>query len=203
MDEFALIDQAKKGDLDAFNRLVLAYQDQAYNLALRMLGDQPSAEDAVQVSFISAYEKIKTFRGGSFRAWVLRITANNCYDELRRQKRKPTADLNPADAESGEELDDPQWLADESVSPEEKVSQKELESAIQRCINELPQDFRAAVILVDIQGMDYQAASEVVKTPMGTIRSRLARGRQRLQECLQGVWELLPEKYRLNSESKP
>lgn len=203
MEETALINQAKKGDLDAFNRLVLAYQDQTFNLALRMLGDQPSAEDAVQLAFINAYEKLHSFRGGSFRAWILRITANNCLDELRRQKRKPTADLAPEDPETGEEMESPEWLADASMSPEEKVSQKELESAIQRCIQALPDEFRVVVLLVDVQGMDYQEASKVVNSPLGTIRSRLARARQRLQECLQGAWELLPEKYRLNNESRP
>jgi len=141
MEESALINQAKKGDLDAFNRLVLEYQDQAFNLALRMLGDQPSAEDAVQLTFISAYENLRSFRGGSFRAWILRITSNNCLDELRRQKRKPTVDLVPEDPETGEELESPEWLADEAMSPEEKVSQKELESVIQRCIQELPDEF--------------------------------------------------------------
>lgn len=203
MEETALINQAKKGDLDAFNRLVLEYQDQAFNLALRMLGDQPSAEDAVQLSFISAYENLRSFRGGSFRAWILRITSNNCLDELRRQKRKPTVDLVPEDPETGEELESPEWLADEAMSPEEKVSQRELESVIQRCIQELPDEFRAVVVLVDVQGMDYQEASEVVRSPLGTIRSRLARARLRLQECLRGAWELLPEKYRLNNESRP
>ncbi|MCJ7518741.1 MAG: hypothetical protein MUO42_03610, partial [Anaerolineaceae bacterium] len=76
MDETALIQQAKQGDLDAFNRLVLAYQEQTYNLALRILGDDPSAQDATQVSFINAYQSIKSFRGGSFRAWILRILTN-------------------------------------------------------------------------------------------------------------------------------
>jgi len=203
MEEAALINQAKKGDLDAFNRLVLEYQDQAFNLALRMLGDQPSAEDAVQLTFISAYKNLRSFRGGSFRAWILRITSNNCLDELRRQKRKPTVDLVPEDPETGEELESPEWLADEAMSPEEKVTQKELETVIQRCIQDLPDEFRAVVVLVDVQGMDYQEVSEVVRSPLGTIRSRLARARQRLQDCLRGAWELLPEKYRLNNESRP
>lgn len=203
MDELSLINQAKKGDLDSFNRLVLAYQDQAFNLALRMLGDEPSAEDAVQQTFISAYEKLRTFRGGSFRAWVLRITANNCYDELRWQKRRPIADLQPEDSVTGEEMEGPQWLADDSASPEDLIDRKEMEAAIQRCIRELPGDFRAVVILVDVQGLDYREAAEVVKSPLGTIRSRLARARRRLQECLQGVWELLPEKFRLDNESRP
>lgn len=204
MDESYLINSSQQGDLDAFNRLVLAYQQQAYNLALRMLGDDDSAQDATQVSFINAFQNIKSFRGGSFKAWILRIVANNCLDELRRQKRKPTTHLNPVDSESGEELEDPDWLVDdEERSPEERYEQKELESAIQQCINGLPDDFRVVVVLVDIQGMDYSEASQVIHSPLGTIRSRLARARQRLQDCLQGVWELLPDKYRLNSESKP
>jgi len=203
MDENALIQQAKNGDLDAFNRLVLAYQEQAYNLALRLLDDDPSAQDATQVAFINAYQAIKSFRGGSFRAWILRILTNACYDELRRQKRKPTEDLNPVDAVSGDELEDPAWLSDESQSPEEHITQQELEKAIQRCLGGLPEEFRAVIVLVDVQGMDYQEASEVVKKPLGTIRSRLARARQRVQDCLQNVGELLPDKYRLNNKSRP
>ena len=204
MDETYLINSSKKGDMDAFNRLVLAYQQQAFNLALRMLGDMDSAQDATQVSFINAYQKIKTFRGGSFKAWVLRIVANNCLDELRRQKRKPTVELNPTSAESGEELEDPEWMVDEDVqSPEDHYDQKELEIAIQNCINALPNEFRAVVVLVDIQGLDYQEAAKIIHSPLGTIRSRLARARQRLQGCLQDVWELLPEKYRLKGESRP
>jgi RNA polymerase sigma-70 factor (ECF subfamily) len=203
MDETALIQEAKHGDLDAFNRLVLAYQDQAYNLAFRLLGDDPSAQDATQITFINAYQAIRSFRGGSFRAWILRILTNACYDELRRQKRKPTEDLNPVDTDSGEEMEDPAWLSDDSLSPEEHVTQQELEKAIQKCLGGLPEEFRTVIVLVDVQGMDYQEASEVVKTPLGTIRSRLARARQRVQDCLQNAGELLPEKYRLPDESRP
>jgi len=200
IDESALIAQSKKGDLDAFNCLVLSYQDQAYNLALRMLGDQPSAEDVVQDSFIKAYKKLHAFRGGSFRAWILRITTNNCLDVLRRQKRTPTLPLNPINEDSVEEQESPYWLADDSPSAEEKVIQKELGDVIQRCLQQLPEDFRAVVVLVDVQGLNYQEAAKVVKSPLGTIRSRLARARQRLQKCMQRVWELLPEKYRLIDE---
>lgn len=203
MDETVLIQQAKHGDLDAFNRLVLAYQEQTYNLALRLLGDDPSAQDATQVAFINAYQAIKTFRGGSFRAWILRILTNACYDELRRRKRKPTEDLNPVDVDSGDELEDPTWLSDKSQSPEEHITQQELEKAIQRCLSVLPEEFRTVILLVDVQGMDYQEASEVVKKPLGTIRSRLARARQRVQDCLQNDGELLPDQYRLNDESRP
>jgi RNA polymerase sigma-70 factor, ECF subfamily len=204
MDENYLIESARQGDLDAFNRLVLAYQQQAYNLALRLLGEEESAQDATQQSFISAYENIRTFRGGSFRAWVLRIVTNNCYDELRRRKRRPTAPLNPLNSEDGEEVEESAWMADEgSPSPEEHYEHKELEAAIQGCINALPQEFRAVVVLVDLQGMDYQEASRVIQSPLGTVRSRLARARQRLQDCLRGAGELLPDQYRLKDESSP
>ncbi len=204
MDEEYLIQSAQKGDLDTFNRLVLAYQQQAYNLALRMLGDDDGAQDATQQSFISAYEKIRTFRGGSFRAWIMRIVANNCYDELRRLKRNPTTELTPVITDSGEEMEEPEWLADSSSpSPEEHYEQKELEAAIQGCINALPEEFRTVVVLVDLQGMDYREAAEVINSPLGTVRSRLARARQRLQDCLRGTRELLPEKFRLNNESRP
>jgi len=200
MDELSLINASKKGDLDAFNRLVLAYQEQVYNLALRFLSEEDAAEDAAQISFISAYQNIHSFRGGSFRAWLLRIVTNNCYDELRRQKRKPSQPLEPHNPQNDEEIDDPVWLADDENLPEDRVIQKELEWVIQRCIENLPPDFRAVVLLVDVNGLDYKATSQTAHVPVGTVRSRLARARQRLQECLQDAWELLPEKYRLDSE---
>ena len=83
MDETALIMYARTGDLDAFNRLVLAYQDMLYNTALRILGDDALASDATQEAFISAFKNLASFRGGSFKAWLLRTVTNACYDELR------------------------------------------------------------------------------------------------------------------------
>ena len=200
MDETFLINAAQQGDVDAFNQLVLAYQEQAFNVAVRMLNDVQLAEDATQNSFISAYKYIRSFRGGSFRAWILRIVTNNCYDELRRQKRKPEQGFDLQDANEDQQFDESAWVEDNALSPEEVIEKRELELAIQRCIDGLPEDFRSIVILVDIQEMDYQAAAKVVKKPLGTIKSRLARARQKMQECLQGVWELLPAKFRLDSE---
>jgi RNA polymerase sigma-70 factor (ECF subfamily) len=202
MDEAILIRNAKNGDIDAFNHLVLAYQEQVFNLAYRMLNDEMAAQDAAQNTFINAFRHLKSFRGGSFRAWVLRIAANNSYDELRLKKRKPSQPLTIVDAESGEEMDDPIWLEDNRNLPEEYLIKKELEEAIQRCIDKLPNNFRAVIILVDVQGFAYQEASRIAGSPIGTIRSRLARARLRIQECLQGFRELLPEKFRLNSRSR-
>ncbi len=196
MDETALIRDAQNGDLDAFNRLVLAYQDALYNTALRILGDPEQAADATQEAFISAFRHITSFRGGSFKAWLLRTVTNACYDELRRQKRRPTTPLEP-ETDDEEEIESPRWLADSSMTPEQKAEADELEHAIQHCLNNLPEEFRAVVVLADIQGMDYSEVAEAARVPLGTIKSRLARARLRLRECLQGFWELLPAQFRL------
>lgn len=199
MDEQWLILSAQKGDLEAFNRLVLAYQDMVYTHAYRILGDADSADDAAQETFISAYRSLMTFRGGSFRAWLLRIASNHCYDELRKIKRRPTTPLEPLNSED-EEIENAQWLTDPGQSPEEAATQKALKEAIQHCLDELPMDFRIVVVMVDVQGLDYQEAAEALAKPVGTIKSRLARARTRLQECLQGFWELLPLSLRLVGE---
>jgi RNA polymerase sigma-70 factor (ECF subfamily) len=200
MDEIALIQSAREGDLDAFNRLILAYQDMAFNVAYRMLTDEDLAEDAVQNAFISAYNNLHSFRGGSFKAWVMRMVTNGCYDELRRQKRRPTTPLDPVD-ENDEEHDSAAWLASDDPPAETQMEQAELEHALQHCLEQLPPDFRAVVVLVDVQGLDYSDVSISASTPIGTIKSRLARARLKLRDCLQGFQELLPEKFRLKGEA--
>jgi RNA polymerase sigma-70 factor (ECF subfamily) len=196
MDEIGLIHDARQGDLDAFNRLVLAYQERVYNQAYRVMGDHQSADDATQEAFISAYKSLRSFRGGSFRAWLLRIVTNACYDELRRRKRRPTTSLEPVD-DSGEEIESPHWIADSGELPEDNILRTELAQAIQNCLDKLPIDFKVVVVLIDVQGMDYLEAAEVIGKPLGTIKSRLARARGRMRECMQAFWELLPTSMRL------
>jgi RNA polymerase sigma factor (sigma-70 family) len=198
MDENGLIEDARHGDLDAFNRLILAYQDRVYNQAYRVLGEAQAADDATQEAFISAYKNLRSFRGGSFRAWLLRIVTNACYDELRRRKRRPTTSLEPVD-DAGEDIESPHWIADPGELPEDNVLRGELGEAIQDCLDKLPIDFKVVVVLVDVQGMDYLEAAGIIGKPLGTIKSRLARGRDRMRECLQGFWELLPMSMRLES----
>ena len=200
MDESALIHDAQQGDLEAFNRLVLAYQDKLYNTALRILGDYDLASDATQEAFISAFRSLNSYRGGSFRAWLQRTVTNACYDELRRRKRRPTVPLEPT-SNDDEEIESPRWLADTSMSPEQKVEADELEHAIQHCLDALPADFRTVVVLADVQGLDYAEVASATRVPLGTIKSRLARARLRLRECLQGFWELLPAAFRLDNVS--
>jgi RNA polymerase sigma-70 factor (ECF subfamily) len=196
VDEIALIQAAREGDLDSFNRLVLAYQDLIYTHAFRMMGEEETADDAAQNTFISAYQHIKSFRGGSFKAWLLRIVTNTCYDELRRRKRRPTVPLEPLD-DAGEEVESARWMEDPADRPEEQMERKELQRAIQHCLENLPNEFRAAVIMVDIQGLDYFEAAQAIGKPIGTIKSRLARARLRLRDCLNGFKELLPAGFRL------
>jgi RNA polymerase sigma-70 factor (ECF subfamily) len=199
MDEIALISSAQRGDLDAFNTLVLTYQDILFNTALRILGDGELAADATQDAFLSAFRGLNSFRGGSFKAWLLRTVTNACYDELRRRKRRPTTPLEP-DNEEGDTMDAPRWAADPSRSPEEQHEAEELEHAIQHCLENLPVEFRAVVVMADIQGLDYTEVAAAIRAPLGTIKSRLARARLRLRECLQDFEELLPAVFRLQHE---
>ncbi|MGA7192740.1 MAG: sigma-70 family RNA polymerase sigma factor, partial [Anaerolineales bacterium] len=188
-----------RGDLDAFNTLVLHYQDALFNTALRILGDDDLAADATQDAFLSAFQHLNSYRGGSFKAWLHRTVTNVCYDELRRRKRHPNTPLEP-DNDDCDEMDSPRWLADPHLTPEEQAEADELEHAIQHCLDNLPVEFRAVVVLADLQGLDYAEVAAALRAPLGTIKSRLARARLRLQECLQGFAELLPAAFRLNEE---
>ncbi len=202
MDELAMVQYAQKGDLDAFNRLVLAYQEMAFNLAYRMLSDEDAAADATQNAFFSAYRSLSSYRGGSFRAWIMRMVTNTCYDELRRRQRRPTTPLEPMDNEDNEEIESPAWLADTSPTPEQAVEKEELDGAVQHCLNGLPEEFKAVIVMVDVEGMDYQEVSSAIGKPLGTVKSRVARARLKLRDCLQGFWELLPAQFRLENEEK-
>ncbi len=197
MNEQALITDAQNGNLDAFNTLVLHYQDSVFNTALRILGDEDQAADASQEAFISAFKNISSFRGGSFKAWLMRTVTNACYDELRRKKRRPTTPLEP-DNDDGDEMDSPRWLADPNMTPAQQAEADEVEHAIQHCLDNLPLEFKTVVVMADIQGMDYTEVAVAIRVPLGTIKSRLARARLRLRECLQGFAELLPASYRLD-----
>jgi RNA polymerase sigma-70 factor (ECF subfamily) len=198
MDEPSLIRAAQRGDLDSFNTLVLYYQDLVYGTALRIVGDPDLAADAAQEAFLSAFRTLVTFRGGSFKSFLMRTVTNACYDELRRRKRRPTTPLEP-ETEDGE-MDSPGWLADPNMSPEETAEAVELEHAIQHCLENLPVEFRSVVVLADVQGLDYSEIATAARMPLGTVKSRLARARLRLRECLRAFEELLPSVFRLEGE---
>ena len=202
MDELELALAAKDGDLNAFNRLVLLYQDMAFNVAYRILSDSDAAEDATQNAFIASYNNLSSYRGGSFKAWLMRIVTNQCYDELRRLKRRPAVPLEPLSSDDGEEIESPQWLADDSPLPEELAEETDLDQAIQHCLDDLPDDFKVIVVMVDIEGYDYMEVANTIHRPLGTVKSRLARARLKLQDCLQSFKELLPHRFRLENEGR-
>jgi RNA polymerase sigma-70 factor (ECF subfamily) len=185
LSEPSLIEQALQGDLDSFNLLVLEYQSLAYNHAHALLGDRATAEDATQESFIRAFQNLGSFRGGSFRAWLLKIVTNMSYDFMRRTKRHPTEPLIPED-EYGEEMESPTWLADPSPSIEATLEEKQFSDGIYQILDELPDVYRSVITLVDLYELDYSEAAEILKVPMGTVKSRVARARLQMKERLQG-----------------
>lgn len=199
MDEAALVREAQAGDLAAFNRLILEYQGLAYNVALRVMGDEDSAADATQEAFVSAFKGLRRFRGGSFRSWLLRIVTNACYDELRRRKRRPTRSLDALTETHEYEVGGA--LAGRSEPPESAAERTELNRALQHCLMGLAPEFRVVAVLVDVQDFDYQEAAQVIGKPLGTVKSRLARARAKLRDCLQQYRELLPAAYRLQDEA--
>lgn len=202
MDEAALIKEAQNGDLDSFNSLILTYQSLVYNVAYRVMGEPASSEDATQEAFISAFKNIKSFRGGSFRSWLLRIVTNACYDELRRRKRRPSTSLEElTEFSEGSDSDEPATLGTHVGSPESEAVRDELTSAIEDCISRLSAEFKLVAVLVDVQGYDYREVSEVIGKPLGTVKSRLARARAKLRECLQQHRELLPASFRHENEA--
>lgn len=193
-DESLLIQDAQRGSLDAFNQLILHYQNQAFNLAYHILQDAAAADDATQEAFISAYRGMTQFRGGSFRAWLLRITSNACYDELRRWKRTPAIswdDFGDLEEEANPHLVDP------GAQPEQSVQQAELRALLERTMAKLPEEQRLTLLLVDRMGLSYEEAAETLRIRLGTVKSRLARARSRMQQYLQDEMELLPSRYRL------
>ena len=191
-----LIARSREGDLSAFNRLVEQYQTAVYNLCLRMLGSTQAAEDATQEAFISAYRSLASFRGGSFRAWLFRIAANACYDELRRRRARPALSLD--EPRRGEERAYDAPAPGQSL--DEHVERVELAAVLVQALAALPPDQRLVVVLCDVQGLDYAEIARATGASLGTVKSRLSRARSRLRTFLLARGELLPSRFRPSSE---
>jgi RNA polymerase sigma-70 factor (ECF subfamily) len=197
MDPQALIAAARRGDVQAFNQLILTYQGMAYNLAYRILGDGEAAADVTQEAFLKAFQNLRGYRGGSFRAWLLRIVTNACYDYLRSRQRRPSDSLEALLEESP---DHSLLMREEGESPDDYVLRAELSDVIQAGIATLPPDQRTVLVLSDILGFSYQEIAEIASLNLGTVKSRLSRARERLRTFLLEHEELLPAPYRLGSE---
>jgi RNA polymerase sigma-70 factor, ECF subfamily len=179
--ESDLVRRASLGDLDAFNALIDLHQRLAYNLCFRMLGSVVAAEDATQDAFLSAFRNISSFRGSSFRAWLMRIAANACTDELRRRQRRPAISLDaPLPGTEDEHLD----VADPASGPETEALRSEQQATVQAALLLLPADQRLAVVMCDMQGFAYEEIAEAMRTSIGTVKSRIARGREKLRREL-------------------
>lgn len=194
--ETSLIEAAQRGDLEAFNQLVLKFQDMMYRIALRTLNDEAGADDATQNAMIQAFRNIKSFRGGSFRSWLARVTVNASYDEMRRWRRQPSVSLEQVNSD-GEEIESLPWMLDLAEGPEEQFAATELRGAIQACVKSLIPDYRLVVVLVDVEGMSYEEAARIADIPVGTVKSRLARARGQLRKTLQSYQNMLPRAYRV------
>jgi RNA polymerase sigma-70 factor (ECF subfamily) len=181
--EDELVALASEGDLHAFNQLVLKYQDMAYNYACSLVGDPDTADDMVQESFIKAFGNINGFRGGSFRSWLLRIVTNTSYDLFRRLRRHPEQSIFPVYT-NNEEVESPSWLVDPTISVQETVEHNEEVNRVYQILDELPAVYRITSTLIDIYELDYREAAKILNVPLGTIKSRLARARLRIEEKL-------------------
>ncbi len=203
-DEVQLIARSQRGDISAFNQLVLHYQQTVYNVVLRMLGDHEVAADITQDTFIAALRAIASFRAGSsFRAWILRIASNQACDHWRRTHRHAQESLDSLtdeDEPHASSLLNSLVATNTEVNPEASLLTHELQEMIARGLQTLPLEQRVAVVLCDMQGMSYEEIALTTQTTLGTVRSRIARGRVRLRDYLCQHRELLPRSYRLMTD---
>ena len=176
--DLILLEQARGGDLDAFNDLVLCYQDLLYALVVRMVPDRDQASDAVQEAFFSAFRNMAAFRGGSVRSWLSRIAINAAMDAQRLKKRRP-ADPYP-------ELEDDSWQppATEADDPVTTSLRSERHRALNEALARITDDQRAAIVLFDVEGYDYAEIAHLTGVSLGTVKSRIHRGRLALRDRL-------------------
>jgi RNA polymerase sigma-70 factor, ECF subfamily len=166
-----LIQQTRRGDREAFGRLVYRYREGTVNVVYRMCGDAQLAEDAAQDAFIRAWEALPRYRHrGTFKAWLYRIALNCARDTLRR--RRPTADVELLP------------LTSEAPGPERHVLRRERAALVQKAVLQLPEASRAALILREYEGLSYKEIAQTLDLPLGTVMSRLHYARSRLREIL-------------------
>lgn len=177
-EENILIAQVQNGDSASFEKLVLENQTKVYNLALRMVGSEQDAYDMSQEAFIKAYNSIALFRGDSrFSVWLYRLTTNVCLDFLRSEGRRAHGSLTYISEEEDEkELEIP----DDRFSPETLMEKKELREAVNKGLMSLPKDYRAILLLREIDGLSYEEIAEALSLEEGTVKSRIFRARKRL-----------------------
>jgi RNA polymerase sigma-70 factor, ECF subfamily len=178
--DLILLEQARDGSLDAFNSLVECYQDHLFALVARMVPDRDQAADAVQEAFFSAYRNLRSFRGGSVRSWLSRIAINAAMDQQRLRKRRPSQPYP--------ELEDESWQppAGPEADPERTAMHGERARVLQSALAAITPDQRHAIVMFDVEGFDYAEIADLTGVSLGTVKSRIHRGRLALRERLEG-----------------
>jgi len=198
--DITLVRRAKRGDYGAFDLLVLKYQSKVISLARKFIKDTHLAEDIAQEAFVKAYKSLKSFREESaFYTWLYRITANTAKNYLKSKKRKKEyseSELFSVDTENLDIFDIPG-----GDSPEEILAANNLRDVILESLSNLPEDIRTAVSLREFEGLTYEEISEVIGCPIGTVRSRIFRGREEIQEKIAPLLSDL-EKEAINKEKR-
>jgi len=189
-----LVSLSKDGNLNAFNRLVERHQTAVYNLCFRLVGDRGAAEDATQEAFLSAFRSITRFDGGNFRSWVFRIAVNETKDELRRRGRRPADSLSLVGPEGEYELD----VVDPGETADDLVEREAVAQGIQQALLELPMEQREVIVLSDVHGYHYEEIARMTGSNVGTVKSRIHRGRERLRTLLSQQPELFGRRQRLD-----
>src|SRR6476619_4283638 len=183
--DLILLERARDGDLDAFNDLVTLYQDQLFALVVRMVPDRDQASDAVQEAFFSAFRNLRSFRGGSVKSWLNRICVNAAMDTQRARKRRPVPQYP--------ELDDESWQPPAPVAqdPERIAVGAERSRTLAEALTHITDDQRTAIVLYDVEGYDYGEIADMTGVSLGTVKSRIHRGRLALRGILAPEMELL------------
>jgi len=182
--DLTLLERARDGDLDAFNDLVSLYQDQLFALVVRMVPDRDQASDCVQEAFFSAFRNLSSFRGGSVKSWLNRICVNAAMDTQRARKRRP--------AQPYPELDDESWQprAGEDADPERTAIGSERSRVLAGALSRITDEQRVAIVLYDVEGFDYTEIADMTGVSLGTVKSRIHRGRLALRGLLEDRMEL-------------
>ena len=180
--EYLIVQQVLEGNTNAFEELVLEYEKKVYNVALRILGNSEDAADMTQEAFIKAFNSLSGFRGDSkFSVWLTRIVSNLCLDFLRSRTRRPTVSPPVEDDEGDDvQLD----IADVSQSPELLLERSLTRESVRRGLKALPEDYREILLLREIQGLSYDEIAEALNIEVGTVKSRIFRGRKKLCDYL-------------------
>ena len=193
-NEALLLKKIKDGDVASFELLIKDYQVYAYNIAYRMMGNEEDAKDAAQEALIKVYKSIHKFKeSSSFSTWLYRIVMNTCKDELKKRKEKVLSLDKEMETDDGTMSRE---IGDESLNPSKIVERNEVSHVVQEAINTLPDANKMVIVLRDIQGLSYEEISQVIKEPVGTVKSRISRGRNQLKKVLIEQKHLvLSEKY--------